>query len=193
VLWTAAEIGLRFEHEDRWATPEAPTNAPEFLALNPNSLVPVWQDAAGSLWESNTICRYLAASHVREDLLPAAPFERALVERWMDWAAGDLNLAWRYSFMALVRRDPAYRSRPEIERSVAGLNRLMAVLDGQLAATGAWVAGEVFTLADIAVGLAAHRWRSMPVDHADLAHVAGYLKRLAERPSFAPLATAELP
>jgi glutathione S-transferase len=36
------------------------------------------------LWESNTICRYLAAQAGREDLLPSAPVARARVEQWMD-------------------------------------------------------------------------------------------------------------
>jgi glutathione S-transferase len=193
VLWTAAEIGLRFDHEAHWATPEAPTRVPEFLALNPNGLVPVWQDERGTLWESQAICRYLAAEHGRTDLLPEAPFARALVERWMDWAAGDLNLAWRYSFMALVRRDPAFANQSEIDRSIAGWNRLMSVLDGQLGETGAYAAGAGFTLADVAVGLAAHRWRSMPVDRPVLEHVSAYLDRLAQRPAFAALATEALP
>lgn len=193
VMWTAAEIGLDLAHDQRWATPEAPTRSPEFLALNPNGLVPVWQDDCGTLWESNSICRYLAARHGRADLLPKAPYQRALVERWMDWAAGDLNHAWRYAVMALVRRDPAYANQAEIERSIAGWGRLMAVLDGELAKTGAYAAGETFTLADVAVGLAAHRWQCMPVARPELPHVAAYLARLRQRSTFAALATDALP
>lgn len=94
VMWTAAEIGLDYDHDATWATAEAPTSSPEFLRLNPNGLVPVWCDDLGPLWESNTICRYLAGRHGRPDLLPTSAHERALVERWMDWGAGDLNAAW---------------------------------------------------------------------------------------------------
>lgn len=193
VLWTAREIGLDFVHEDEWATRERPTSSPDFLALNPNALVPVWQDDRGTLWESNSICRYLAARHDRPDLLPGDPYERAIVERWMDWAAGDLNRSWAYAFMALVRREPAYLLGAEIERSIAGWNRLMAVLDAQLASTGAYVAGPSFTLADIVIGLAVHRWRETPFDHPVLGNVARYLDRLQRRPIFAALATRDLP
>lgn len=34
----------------------------------------------------------------------------------------------------------------------------MTILDAQLAKTGAYVAGETFTLADIVLGLSTHRW-----------------------------------
>jgi glutathione S-transferase len=59
VLWTCDELGLAYERED-WGTGFASTKSPEFLALNPNALVPVLIDEQGTLYESNTICRYLA-------------------------------------------------------------------------------------------------------------------------------------
>lgn len=65
-------------------TPLVSTGTQAFLALNPNGLVPVIEDSAGVLWESNTICRYLAAKAVRTDLLPDDPRNRALVEQCMD-------------------------------------------------------------------------------------------------------------
>ncbi len=193
VLWTAREIGLDFTHEDDWATAARPTSSPDFLALNPNGLVPVWQDENGTLWESNAICRYLASCHGREDLLPAHPFRRALVERWMDWAAGDLNRAWSYAFMALVRRDPFYAVEGEVARSAAEWNRLMSILDTQLGMAGPYMVGADFTLADIAIGLAAHRWRATPLDRPCLKHVAAYLDLLGGRPLFAALTREELP
>ena len=107
VLWTCAEIGLPFELEP-WGAGVRATQDPAFLALNPNALVPVLRDGDVVLWESNTICRYLAATHGREDLLPQQPAARAAVEQWMDWQAGELNNAWRYAFMSLVRKSAAH-------------------------------------------------------------------------------------
>ncbi len=83
VLWTCEEIGIDYVQED-WGTGFASTSTPEFLALNPNGLVPVIDSDDGILWESNTICRYLASRYGRDDLLPPSPWKRALVERWMD-------------------------------------------------------------------------------------------------------------
>lgn len=105
VLWAAAEAGLAFDHEPEWAA-SRDVNSPEFLALNPNGLVPVLVSDEGVLWESNTICRYLAGRAGRSDLLPAAAFARAEVEKWMDWQATELNGAWGPAFLALVRRHP---------------------------------------------------------------------------------------
>lgn len=183
-LWTADEAGVFYAHEPQWGTAEAPAGSAEFRAFNPNGLVPALVDEYGVLWESNTICRYLAARAGREDLLPAARADRARVEMWMDWQAAELNDAWRYAFMALVRRDPNYADSTSVERSAQRWNDMMRLLDRQLERTGAYIAGGAFTLADIVVGLSAHRWRSTPIDHAGLPAVAAWLLRLDARPAF---------
>lgn len=193
VLWTAAEIGLDFAHEPQWASPEAPASSPEFLRLNPNGLVPVVEDEAGVLWESNTICRYLARKHGRTDLLPADPAAQARVEMWMDWQATELNGAWRYVFMALGRRDPAYADPDEIAAGARRWHAAMAILDAQLAATGAFVAGGSFTLADIVAGLSVHRWRATPMTRPPLAAVEGYAARLAAETRFSQFAKPDTP
>lgn len=193
VLWTAAEIGLEFEHQAQWATPQAPAASPEFLRLNPNGLVPVVEDGSGVLWESNTICRYLARKHGRTDLLPAEPAAQARVEMWMDWQATELNGAWRYAFLALGRRDPAYTDPDEIAAGARRWHAAMGILDGQLAATGAFAAGERFTLADVVVGLSVHRWRATPMDRPRFTAVEAYAARLAAETRFSEFARAETP
>jgi len=153
--------------------------------VNTNGLVPVIVDEDGPLWESNTICRYLAARHARTDLLPAAPRARAEVEKWMDWQATDLNGSWRDAFMGLVRRHPAFRDPARIAAGTAGWNANMAILDRRLAATGAFTAGDAFTLADVVLGLSVNRWAMTPLaERPDLPAVAAYYDRLTERPGF---------
>ena len=68
-------------------------DTPEFQRLNPNSPVPVLLDDDFVLWESNSICRYLARKAERWDLLPAEPQPAAEVEHWMDWQATEFNTA----------------------------------------------------------------------------------------------------
>jgi glutathione S-transferase len=136
------------------------------------------------LRESNTICRYLAAQAGRTDLLPAAPAARAAVEQWMDWQATELNNAWRYAFMALVRHHPDYTDAAQVQASLAGWARQLGVLDAQLARGGPFVTGGTFTLADIVLGLSVHRWFSTPGDKPALPAVAAYYERLSERPAF---------
>jgi len=152
--------------------------------LNPNALVPVVREGDFVLWESNTICRWLAAEHARDDLLPSAPRERALVERWMDWQATELNSAWRYAFWALVRKSPQHRDAAEIRASQQQWHRMMSLLDAQLQLTDAYAVGRHFTLADVVLGLSTHRWLATPMERPALPHVAAYHARLSERPGF---------
>lgn len=183
VLWTCDELGLQPDHVE-WGAGGLSLQSPDFLALNPNGLVPVIDDEGFVLWESNTICRYLAAREGCTDLLPQVPAARARVEQWMDWQATELNTAWRHAFMGLVRRSPAHADAAGIAASAAQWNRHMAMLDTALQRSGAFVAGDRFTLADIVLGLATHRWYATPIERPPLAAVAAYYERLSQRPGF---------
>ncbi|WP_303637309.1 MULTISPECIES: glutathione S-transferase family protein [Stenotrophomonas] len=177
VLWLCAGLDLPLQHE--------PAPPAELLAtLNPNRQVPVLRDGDFVLWESNSICRYLASRAGRDDLLPSAAQGRARVEQWMDWQASDLNSAWRHVFMARVRQHPDYPDDARAEASLVQWNRLMGVLDTQLAGGHAHVAGDTFTLADIVLGLSTQRWRSTPGSKPALPHLAAWFERLRQQPGF---------
>ena len=181
VLWTCAELDLPFVRED-WGSGFQSTRQAEFLAMNPNAMVPVIVDADLVLWESNTICRYLAGRYGKnESLLPAEPAARARVEQWMDWQATDLNNAWRYAFMALVRNSPAHADAAQVEASIAQWNRHMGILERQLDKTGAFAAGPAFTLADVVLGLSTNRWLMTPMARPDYPALRKYAARLRER------------
>jgi glutathione S-transferase len=192
VLWTCDEIGLAYERED-WGAGSRSTREPSFLALNPNAQVPVIEDDGFVLWESSTICRYLASKHRRTDLLPAEAAARARVEQWMDWQATELNPSWRYPFYAVVRKDPAFTDDGQLKAGIEHWNREMRILDRQLAATGAYAAGAFFSLADIVLGLSVHRWLRTPIAHAPCPAVTAYYDRLRGRPAFPPHAREDVP
>jgi glutathione S-transferase len=185
VLWTCAELDLPFTQEN-WGSGYQSTDTPEFLALNPNGMVPVLVDADGEtvLWESNTICRYLAGRYGDGRLLPVEPAARAKVEQWMDWQATELNNAWRYAFMSLVRNSPAHTDPVQVAAGVAAWNRHMGILERQLESTSAYVAGDAFSLADVVLGLSLNRWRSTPFEHPELPAVTAWEARLLERPGY---------
>ncbi|KQY95447.1 glutathione S-transferase [Caulobacter sp. Root1455] len=192
VLWTCDELGLAYERED-WGTGFASTRSPEFLALNPNGLVPVLIDEQGALYESNTICRYLAARFGHGHLLPLEPRPRAGVEQWMDWQATTLNPTWGYAFLALGRPTPGYDDSVRIAASVEAWNKAMAILDQRLQETGAHAAGHDFTLADVVLGVSVHRWKATPMARAALPAVEAYYARLKERPEFGRWALDAVP
>ena len=179
VLWTGAEVGLELLRED------VHVGSPEFRALNPNAMMPVLVDDDFVLWESNSICRYLAGRQHRLDLLPAEPQARAKVEQWMDWQAGELNNSWRYAFMSLVRQSPAHQDPTLLAQGVAGWNRHIEMLARQLHDSGPYVCGPYFTLADVVLGLSVHRWLAAPLpERPRLPAIDHYYELLSERPGF---------
>lgn len=185
VLWVCHELGIDFARED-WGIGFRSTREPEFLRMNPNAMVPAIDDGGFVLWESNSIIRYLAAQYGAADsaFYPAAPQARARIDQWIDWQASDLNRQWSYVFMALVRKSPAHTDSSQIAASTEGWTTYMRVLEQQLQQTGAYVAGDHFTLADIPVGLSVNRWFGTPMVHADLPAVAAYYDRLSQREGF---------
>ena len=183
VIWACDEIGIAHVRED-WGTGFRATSDPEFLAMNRKALVPVIIDDGFVLSESNAIIRYLAAKHQRTDLLPLAPRARARVEEIMDWQATEFNNAWRYAFVALVRRNPAYSDQARIAASLREWTNMLAILESQLAVTGRYVCGDAFTLADIPIGLSVNRWMMSPMDRPFFPSVAAYYDLLLERPAF---------
>ena len=183
VLWTCVELGLPFRRVD-WGGGTRPVTDPAFLELNPVGMIPVLEDAGRLFWESNSIVRYLAGREGRHDLLPADPAERAGVEKWMDWQASDFNNTWRTVFQATVRRNPAFQDEAEIAASWDRFCSAVRVLERELARTGAYIAGETFTCADIVIGLSVHRWKSIPLERPGLPEVDRYYDRLCVREGF---------
>ncbi|WP_115047237.1 glutathione S-transferase family protein [Xanthomonas arboricola] len=183
VLWLCEELALDYTLQ-AYGSGFASLDTAAFRALNPNALVPVIRDGDLVLWESNTICRYLAARAGRADLLPSAPAARALVEQWMDWQATELNNAWRYAFMATVRGSAAHTDVQAIAASVREWNRHMTILEAQLQRGGPFVLGAGFTLADIVLGLSTQRWLASPIARPALPAVAAYHACLKTRAGF---------
>lgn len=184
VLWTCAELDLHFDHAE---------TDQKLLARNPNAKIPVIDDDGFVLWESNAICRYLAARQPHRTLLPEDPRARALVDQWLDWQATELNTSWRYAFYGLVRKNPKYQDPAQLAEAVAGWNHHMKILDDHFAAGGQFVTGEFFTLADVALGLSTHRWLHSPIERPQLDAVHGYYQRLSVRPAFRAHIDANVP
>ncbi len=183
VLWTLAELETDTELLP-CGSGFAPIDTAEFRQLNPNVLVPVLQDGDFVLWESNSICRYLVRKIGHPTLLGGDLQQMAKVEQWMDWQACELNPAWRYAFMALVRQHPDFTDPAAIAQSAQQWQQKLQILDAELAKTGAYICGADFTLADILLGLSLNRWLQTPIsDRLELPHLAAYQQRLAQRPA----------
>lgn len=180
VVWCARELALPFERYDVGGA-FGGTDTPEYVAMNPNRLVPVIDDDGFVLWESNAIVRYLAAKHGEGTLWPASLAVRADADRWMDWQATELAPAMRDAFLQLVRTPPDKRDAAKVEASARACEKLLAILDAQLA-TRPFVAGEAFTMGDIPVGAQVHRWLGLPLSRTPRPNVEAWYARLRGRP-----------
>ena len=80
-MWAVGELKLPYERIDVGGA-FGKTKEPSYLAMNPNSLVPTLEEEDGfTLWESNSIVRYLAGKHDKAGTLePKDAKQRALAQ-----------------------------------------------------------------------------------------------------------------
>jgi glutathione S-transferase len=183
VLCCLAEVGVDYTRIDA-GLEHGKNDEPWYLELNPNGRIPLLQDGDFTLWESNTIVRYLAGKHAAGTLCPTSLEMRALAERWMDWQLSTLITPVSIVFQNLYRRPAAERNAAAIERHTLEANRAMAILDAHLA-RHPYVAGAQFTMGDIPVGATAHRWLEIVgIERPELAAVRAWRARLEQRAGF---------
>jgi glutathione S-transferase len=182
VLWVADELGLKYERVDA-GMEHGVTRTPEYMKMNPNSLVPTIEDDGLVLWESHTIVRYLAAKHAAGTLCPADLRARADVERWMDWAF-TFQGAMRAVFWGLVRTPADKRDPKAIEEGRVRSNELVTNVLEKALAGRRFVGGEQFTMGDIPIGCEIQRWMRCPIERPRLPNVEAWFARLGERPAF---------
>ena len=180
-LWAAEELGLKYERVNA-GMEHGVTKTPEYLKMNPNSLVPTIDDDGFVLWESHTIVRYLCAKHSMGRLCPAELKARADAERWMDWGF-TFQRAMRDVFWGLIRTPPEKRDMKAIEAGRQQVINLMPVLEQNLAQKK-YVTGAVFTMGDIPIGCEVQRWMRVPIERPKFPHVEAWFERLRERPAY---------
>ncbi|MBV9863059.1 MAG: glutathione S-transferase family protein [Alphaproteobacteria bacterium] len=182
VLWCCSELEIPFERVDIGG-PFGGNRDPEYLAMNPNGLVPTVKDGDLIMWESNTICRYLAATRNGERLYPRDPAERTHVERWMDWQLAVIGAPMGALLFGLIRSTPETRDAGAIEaarrRAVAGWE----IVDDALKAQP-FLAGSELTLAEIVLGTQIYRWFTFAIERPSLTHLRAWYDRLRQRPGF---------
>ena len=187
-VWAAQEVGVPFERIDTGGK-FGGTQTPEFLARNPNAMVPAIEDGEGAmrltLFESNVIVRYLCARYAPGVLYPAGLAERFGAERWMDWQQTTLNPAGRNAFIQLIRTAPAQRDAQKIAASITAMEPLLQLLDQHLA-SHPYLQGAQFGMADIPVACEVHRWWNLPAaayQRPHYPHVERWFAAMLARPA----------
>ncbi|NYU08206.1 glutathione S-transferase [Enterobacteriaceae bacterium CCUG 67584] len=184
VLWTLEELDLPF-NQIMAGMQYGVNKEAEYLAMNPNGLVPLLRDDETdlTLWESNAIVRYLAAQYGQNRLWIDAPAKRAVGEKWMDWANQTLSPAHRVILMGLVRTPEAERNYAAINAAKESCESLFTMLDEALA-TQPWLSGDAFGVGDIAVAPFVWNLTNVDLEWTPRPNLARWLTNLSERPAY---------
>ena len=183
VLWLCAELGIEYDREDIGG-PFGGNDTPEYLAKNPNGLIPTIEDDGLVLWESNAILRYLAGKHgAGNPIWPADLRARAEADKWMDWQLSTIGPQITPIFWNLVRTPEPERDMDAVAAAIKLGHKVWGILDTQLAGRS-FVAGDDFTLGDIPAGIHAFRWFSLVDDRPPMPNLEAWYGRLQERPAY---------
>ena len=181
VVWAAQELGLAFRRSEAGGQ-FGVVKTPEYMGLNPNSLVPVIEDGGYVLWESNVIVRYLCARYSMGRFYPEELHERFDAERWMDWEQTTMQVGGRNAFLQWIRTPADKRNPALIAESVAVFEPLLQSLDAHLAGRS-YMVGERFTMADIPVGVQVQRWFGLPQPRPPRPNIERWYASLVARPA----------
>jgi glutathione S-transferase len=178
------ELDLPFE--SRLVADDASRRA--LAALWPLAKMPVLLDETADLVlpESTTIIEYADGLAAGGPTLvpgePAAALQARLWDRFHDqYVAGPMQKIVGDALRPADRGDA-----DGVAEARSSLETAYAILDAQLALTGAWTAGRTFTIADCAAApalfyaRAVHRW-----DESGQANITRYYRELMHRPSVA--------
>ncbi|MDE2333062.1 MAG: glutathione S-transferase family protein [Rhodospirillales bacterium] len=185
VIWLLEELGIAYDRVDVGGAFGGTATA-AYRTMQPLGLVPAIEDGDFHLFESNTILRYICNAHAPSTpLYPTEPMARARVEAWMDFQQTAINRPMSTVFIGLVRTAPEQRDLAAIAAAAKDAAGYWAILDGRLAGQ-THVASNEFSLADIALGIYAHRWFVMDVPgRPEAPHLRAWYQRLLARPVFA--------
>jgi glutathione S-transferase len=182
-----APFALKFVDRARAAHKSA-----EYLALNPNGLIPVLVDERAAsrvdgaplvLYESAAICMHLADTHPDLALLPplGTP-ERAQAYKWLSWCASTLQSALIVYFYPERWADDAAGAevvKAHAERRVDGL---VDQLDAELGRHGRpWLLGDRFSVVDPYAFVLCRWTRGFARPARTLPHVRPWLERMLAR------------
>lgn len=168
---------------------------PEYVAINPNAVVPTLVDEGTPIIESSVICEYLDEKFPQNPLVPKNIVERARMRAWMHYIeevavaairVPSFNRAFLYRFDGLdqtrfedeqvhvrkVRKElfqrmgsPQGFSKHDIDRSLEELGETCRRMDDAIARRGPWLLGEQFTLADVLVMPSIDRMNDLGLAH----------------------------
>ena len=158
--------------------------APNFLRISPNNKVPALVDPAGpdgkeiAIFESGAVLLYLAAKTGR--FLGDSDRAKYEVLQWLMFQMASVGpmLGQNHHFRLYAPEKIAYA----IDRYTNEAKRIYGVIDTQLR-THAYLAGDSYTIADIATFPWLRNWKNQGITLADYPHLEAWFNAIAERPA----------
>ena len=153
----------------------------EFSARNPNQKIPVLIDNEISVMESCAILHYLGEKYPTE-LLPIGKPKWEVIP-WVYWQAANVGPAFGNKLSYTRYMDaisPEQKAHP-LERFGKEAFRLVTILNDQLKERP-WLAGNTFTIADIALYPWLRAWKWSKVDITPYPLVMSWIENVRERP-----------
>ena len=157
---------------------------PEFLKISPNNKIPALTDPDGpdgkpiSIFESGAILLYLAAKTGK--FLPKTDRQKYDVLQWLMFQMGGVGpmLGQAHHFRIYAPEKIEYA----VNRYTNEAKRLYGVMDRQLS-TRKFIAGNQYTIADIAIFPWLRSWQNQGIDWADFPHLKKWFDLIAARPA----------
>ena len=191
VLWCLTELHVPFERINAGFI-HGVTDTPEYLAMNPNGLIPTLMDGEGApLFETGAILRYLASRYAPESFWPSDPALRAQTDKWAEWAK--INIAIKFTgpiFWLVVRTAPSQQDPDTIAANCRILEKYLRIADDRLGRYR-YLAGSDFTLADIQMGHCLYRYYDIAIERPNLPHLRRYYDLLSTHPAYCEYVKAD--
>jgi glutathione S-transferase len=178
-----AKLGQPFTHVEV-SSHDGSTRSAEYLAKNPNGMVPLLQlDDGRLLAESNAILIYLAEG---TRFLPADRYLRGLAYQWLffEQYSHEPYIAVRKAILTFPER--AKDATPErLELTLTRGNKALGVMEKQLSRTP-FFAGDEMSIADIALYAYTHDAHKGGFDLGAYPAVSAWLARVRADPGHVP-------
>lgn len=158
--------------------------APDYLALNPNGRIPTIVDRSNHdfvVFESGAILWYLAEKYNK--FLPTRPDQRSETLQWLMFQMGGIGpMMGQAMYFQRIAAPNGHEEAFSIKRYVDESRRLLKVLDSRLAKVP-YLAGDSYSIADMATYPWARAYPWAKVSVADLPNLQDWFARLEARPA----------
>lgn len=138
-----------------------------------------------AVFESGAILQYLGDKYPTP-MYPSDSIARSTITQWLMWQVGTAPYLGGGGFGHFTKYAPQ-KIEYAIERTTKEAKRILTVLDSQLARTNAFVAGDEFTIADVALfpwmlTMKLNYNADELLDMDKLGNLVAWMKRCEERP-----------